>query len=393
MNKLREFDKQFVMDLFLESDSISTVNRLSVAVANVVHENNENMSLLTKILQKEIYFKPYERLSAQVESSPKRIKYFYERTVLNYTACEYEEVFKMKKTTVEAILQQIKKSYKSSNSVVPLDKKLHIFLWLLTTDSSYNEVGVLFNLHKSSVNYIINEIAELIAMQHFEVIRWPSAEEQHLTRIRVHSRLKLPNCIGFIDACRLKVSSNNKKSKAEVLLLQAVCDDSLLFTDIFIGDVGKTKKYKVFKDSPLSKDLKEYIQYENHILGDSEYKLKINLITPFSSEELLTSEEMRFNETHLKARGYIGRSFELLKERFRKLNHLDMNKIDTVTLLIQAACILHNLIIANEGVDSEIIKEEFVLCEDGVTIDDSIVTNAVEKRLFLCNYVNYIDSS
>lgn len=286
----------------------------------------------------------------------------------------------------------MKDHIQNSSSIVPLDKKVHIFLWLLTSDSSYNEIASLFGIHKSSVGYLFHEMASLIAELRYNFISWPSIEEQHVTRIKVNSRYKFPNCVGFIDACRFKIGLwRNKKDNTDdsTVLLQAVCDESFLFIDVHVGEIGNTKKSKVYKDSPLAKELKNFVSFENHILGDVEYKLRKNLVTPFSSEELLTSEEMKFNEVHWKAHSYIGHAFEMLKERFKKLNHMDVVKSDAVATLITAACVLHNFILLHEGCAQ--IKEEVVLCDDGVTIDTNIVKTALEKRQFLCNYVNYID--
>lgn len=274
---------------------------------------------------------------------------------------------------------------------ISLDKKVHVFLWLLVSDSSYNEIGKLFSLHKSSVSYIFQEIASHLSEQRYNFISWPSVEEQHITRIKVNSQFKFPNCVGFIDACRLKVGSKrNKKDKPDIVLLQAVCDESLIFIDIHVGEIGKTKKNRVFKESPLAHELKNFVEFENHILGDSEYKLKKNLITPFTCEELLTSEEMKFNEIHWKTRSYIGHAFELMKERFRKLNHIESVKPESINLLITVACILHNFILMHEGCSE--VKEEVVTCDDGVSINTNIVQTADEKRQFLCNYINYIDA-
>lgn len=279
-----------------------------------------------------------------------------------------------------------------SGSIVPLDKKVHVFLWLLTNASSCNEVGLLFNLHKSTVNVIFHEIASMLTEQRYHFISWPSMEEQHLTRLKVNSRFKFPNCVGFIDACRLKVSSiRNKRSKPDIVLLQAVCDESLMFMDIHVGEIGKTRKGKLFRESPLARELKNFVTFENHVLGDSQYKLRKNLISAFSTEELLTSEEMKFNEIHWKARSYIGHAFELLKERFRKLNHIDINRPETVKTLIYAACVLHNFILLHEGCSE--VKDEAVICDDGVIIDTNIVRTATEKRQFLCNYINYLEST
>lgn len=277
-------------------------------------------------------------------------------------------------------------------AVVPLEKKLLVFLWLLTNDASFQEVGLLFGLHKSTVSYIFYEIAELIMEQRYRYITWPTIEEQHLTRLKINSRFHFPNCVGIIDACRLRVGSKrNKKGKPDILLLQAVCDESLMFLDVYVGDIGRTKKTKVLKDSPLLKELSNFIEFDNHILGDSEYKLRVNLITPFTSEELLTDEEMKFNELHWKVRAYIGRAFELLRERFRKLNFIDINNPEAVSTVVTAACVLHNFILIHEG--SQDVKEEPITCYEGVVVDTNIVKTASEKRQFLCNFVNLIDGS
>uniref|UniRef100_A0A2A4JWQ4 DDE Tnp4 domain-containing protein n=1 Tax=Heliothis virescens TaxID=7102 RepID=A0A2A4JWQ4_HELVI len=385
---MNNFQKEFIMGMFLDDDNASTMERLVVAVANIVSENNENMNKFSTAFEKE-----YDYTSVRVENPgivpvTRRMKGFYEETVRNFTDEDYAVRFKMKRSTVQTLINFLKNYVKPGN--IPLDKKVHVFLWLMVSDCSYNEIGKLFGMHKSSVSNIFHEIATHLTEHRYRFISWPSVEEQHITRIKVNSRFKFPNCVGFIDACRFKVGSKrNKKDKPETILLQAVCDESLIFLDIHIGDIGKTRKHRVFKESALAHELKNFVEFENHILGDSEYRLRKNLITPFTSEELLTSEEMKFNEIHWKTRSYIGHAFELMKERFRKLNHIDIVKLESVHLLITVACILHNFILMHEGCSE--VKEEAVVCDDGVTINTSIVQTALEKRQFLCNYINYID--
>lgn len=257
------------------------------------------------------------------------------------------------------------------------------------SDLSFNDIGKLFGLHKSSVSHIFLELGTALSENRYNYISWPSVDEQHVSRVKVNNRFKFPNCVGFIDVCRLKVSLKGKKH--EIVLLQAVCDETLMFIDVHIGALGKTKKYKVFKESPLVHELQNFVEFENHILGDSEYKLKLNLITPFNSEEILTSEEMKFNEVHWKTRSYIERAFELLREKFRKLNHIDIFKSESMNILIYSACVLHNFILMHEGYAD--VKEEVVTCDDGITLTTEIVMTAEEKRQFLCNYINYIDST
>ncbi|XP_068626792.1 uncharacterized protein [Battus philenor] len=387
------FDKDFVMDFFLD-DSVSTVNKVVVAVANVINENNENISVFDEMLIKDqmrqiLLDTKLKRKNMRAEMS--LMKDYYENIVVNFTDEDYIEKLSMKKSTVQALISFIK-NLKPGCTVVPVDKKVHIFLWILTGDYSFSEVGALFGLHKSSVSYIFYEITSILFEQRYNFINWPTLEEQHVTRVKINSRYKFPNCVGVVDACRLKVGSKrNRKRDPELVLLQAVCDESLIFIDIHVGNLGDTRKSRVFRQSQLAQELKNFIDFENHILGDSNYRLRKNLITPFTSEELLTSEEMKFNEVHWKARSYIGRAFEMLRDRFKKLNHLDVSKEESVDAIIYAACILHNFIILHEGCSE--IKDETVISDDSITIDKEIVKTATEKRQFLCNYINFIDNS
>ncbi|XP_023943351.1 uncharacterized protein LOC112049619 [Bicyclus anynana] len=389
---MNNMDTEFVMELFLD-DNVSTLNRLIVATANVVNENVENIAYINDSLMKEQNETVASVTSRHLTTidSPLMIEHdFYEDTLKNFSQEDYYERFKMNKTTVEALINFLNVYVKPGSFIVELDKKVHVFLWLLTNDVSFKEIGELFGLHKSSVSYIFHEIATLIAEQRNQFINWPSLEEQHVTRIKVNSKYGFPNCIGFIDACRLKVGSRRKtRLKPEIILLQAVCDERLMFIDIHVGDIGITRKGKVFRESFLSEELKNLVDFDNHLLGDSDFKLRMNLITPFNCEEVVTSEEMRFNATLWKAHSYIHQAFDILRDRFRKLNLIDINKPAAVHTLICAACVLHNFVLIHEGSP---VKEEVVTTDEGVTIDTDVVVTAAEKRQFLCNYINYMQN-
>lgn len=389
VEKNHKIKQEFVMELFLDTESVSIVDRLAAATANVINENHQNLTKFNDLMKTE-YYQLSQMMVQDCHSGvpvAHRIKGFYEETIRKFGNNEYIERFKMKRSTVQALIAFLKPYLKPGN--VPLDIKVHVFLWFMVNDSSYSDIGRLFGLHKSSVSYIFHEIALLLTEEKERFISWPSVEKQQLISNNVNSRFRFPNCVGFIDACRLKVGSQrNKREKPDIVLLQAVCDDYLTFVDVHVGDIGKTKKSKLFKDSSLSNELKIKVDFQKHILGDSEYKLKKYLITPFTSEEVLTSEEMKFNEIHWKTRSYIAHAFELLKERFRKLNHIDVLKPESVNILIISACVLHNFVLLHEGCSE--VKEELITCDDGVTINSNVVKTAEEKRQFLCNYIEYM---
>ncbi|XP_041975085.1 protein ALP1-like [Aricia agestis] len=382
-----DFSTKFILEMFLD-DSISTVNRLIIATANVASENLENFQKYN-IYEHKYIPQPMRQKYDKNESNDKKFteKFEYYKYLRKYfTDYDYLQNFKMKMHTIQELIKYLKDFVKEDTSIVPFDKKVHIFLYAITSDLSFNKVSEKFGLHKSSVSYIFHEIAQLISEQRFHFINWPSLVKQHITRMKVNSRYGFPNCVGFIDACRFKVGSKRKRNpNSNIILLQAVCDESLMFTDIYVGEIGNSKKSKVFKESPLAKNLKKYVDMENHILGDSSYRLEDNLITPFSSVDSLSIEEIKFNETHWNSRKYIGLALQMLRDRFKKINHIDICKPQSVKTIIYAACVLHNFIMIHEGQSQ--LKEENNLNNYSITFDTNIVTTAAEKRQFMCNYM------
>ncbi|XP_013194202.2 uncharacterized protein LOC106137828 isoform X1 [Amyelois transitella] len=396
---MNSFDTQFVTELFLDSNSNTTISRLAVTIANVIYENNENVNTFNEVLTNE-FSNVLQSVGEHTEYHHSKNSYkcknsgFYEKVVKTLSDVDYISNFRMKRSTAKALLQYLQENVEADKTNMLLDKKLHIFIFILTSDLSFNDVAALFCLQKSSVRNIFYDIAAMLSGLTYYLINWPSPEEQHITRLKVLNRFQFPNCVGFIDSFRFKAGSRRtKKASLDTVLLQAVCDESLMFIDIHVGSMGKTKKYKVFKESKLSQELKNFVDFDSHILGDSEYKLKYNLMTPFTAEELLTSEEMKYNEVHWKTRSYIGHAFEMLKERFKKLSHLDLDSPQAVGTILRAACVLHNFILLHEG--APVIKEEPTICDNGadeiiLNIDTNIVKSSVEKRQFICNYINYM---
>lgn len=267
---------------------------------------------------------------------------------------------------------------------------MHVFLWILTSEYSFQEIGEIFDLHKSTVSYIFHEIATLLSKQRYQLINWPSLEEQHVTSVKVNSKYGFPNCVGFINTCAFKVGPKRKKDNSETILLQAVCNENLMFIDTHVGQIGNTCKNKLFRDSQLSQKLQNFVDINNHILGSKEYSLQMNLLTPFTTDEIFTEEENKFNYKHQEAHVYIEDAFRIFKRRFKKLNHIDTSKPEAISTIIIAACVLHNFILLHER---STIPEEPILINDLVTLDTNVVTTAADKRQFLSNYINFIQES
>ncbi|KMQ88466.1 nuclease harbi1 [Lasius niger] len=142
------------------------------------------------------------------------------------------------------------------------------------------------------------------------------------------------------------------------ITLQAVCDTDLVFTDCFVGFSGAVADIRVFRNSDLWRevlqDRQAYFPEEEYIIGDKAYPVLSWCIPPFINRGNLTRAQHIFNVALSEMRQVIERSFALLKGRFRRLKYLDMSRIDLISYVILACCVLHNIyIIGCEHEDNE----------------------------------------
>lgn len=92
---------ELVMELFLD-DNVSTMNRLIVATADVIHDNFENLKFINEALMKEEYLTEPSVSSRVSATLPVlRAQDYYESHVKNFTEEDYYERFRMSKTTAE----------------------------------------------------------------------------------------------------------------------------------------------------------------------------------------------------------------------------------------------------------------------------------------------------
>ncbi|KAJ8975166.1 hypothetical protein NQ317_011995 [Molorchus minor] len=147
------------------------------------------------------------------------------------------------------------------------------------------------------------------------------------------------------------------------IILQAVCDDKRIFTDVFIGMPGRVHDARVFRNSPLYNRLignppPHLLPPAQHLLGDAAYPLLPNLLKPLRDNGHLNEIQLRFNQILSAQRSVIERAFALLKGKWRRLKYIDMSLSEEIPNVILAACILHNFVLNREMVDSDDEDEE-----------------------------------
>lgn len=154
--------------------------------------------------------------------------------------------------------------------------------------------------------------------------------------------------------------TNRKLGKS--MILQAVCTEGKIFTNISVGFPGRIHDARVLVNSELYKQVTDngpsslfYDKY--HLLGDSAYPNREWLITPFKNYGNITRRKTKFNYLHAKTRVAIECAFGLLKGRWRRLLYLNKTKIENAPKVILTSCFLHNFCLVNNDTMSEILSD------------------------------------
>ncbi|XP_071057067.1 uncharacterized protein [Onthophagus taurus] len=228
----------------------------------------------------------------------------------------------MSKTTFEELSTQVFPHHKVQ-SYVAFDKKMLLTIWLLAKPESFLAVGERFGVSKSAAHFVFLEIISLILHLKDQYIRWPNRQEIAAIETRFKSRSGIPGIVGAIDGTHIIIKQpiNNpidyyNRKEQHSVILQAVCDDKCVLTDIFVGMPGRMHDARVFRNSPLFQKLRDHpplLLPHQHILGDAAYPLMTSLLKPYLDNGHLTRVQSTFNVRLNSQRSAIERAFSLLK--------------------------------------------------------------------------------
>ncbi|XP_052813891.1 putative nuclease HARBI1 [Mya arenaria] len=208
------------------------------------------------------------------------------------------------------------------------------------------------------------------------VIKWPNSEPRNAEIEHGFRSLKgFPGVIGAIDSSHIPIRTPKEHSESYInrkgfpsIILQAVCDSNLNFTDVYCGWPGSVHDARVLKNSPLfletETDQNKKFPGNTHLIGDSAYGLSSWLVVPFKDYGNLNEKSRRFNYIHSSTRMCIERAFGALKGRFRRLKYVDLLEIDKIVNMILRCCALHQLCLYNLEDVKEYLREGLELNEE-----------------------------
>ncbi|KAL5017911.1 hypothetical protein ScPMuIL_003633 [Solemya velum] len=331
--------------------------------------------------------------SVRRESDPVRIVQYVESIVPLYSELDFRSHFRMRRGTFQMLCECLGPIL--TERKLSLEKKLLSTMWLLANQESYRGIADRFGISKGTLHLTALSAYKAIASLRENLIKFPDRRDFPKIANGFSQRCGFPGVVGAVDGTHIPIPAPrtahrlayiNRKGFSS-MQLQVICDSNLMFLDIYTGWPGSVHDARVFKQSPISKALKEnYLPSEFHLIGDSAYPMSENLLIPFRDNGHLGIIEKKYNKCHSSTRVDVERAIGLLKCKFRRLKYLDMYLAEEVTDFIAACCVLHNFILKEEDVIDTVddTDTDNISSEDQV-VNEHLSTPAQAKRWEIAN--------
>ncbi|CAC5356321.1 unnamed protein product [Mytilus coruscus] len=245
-----------------------------------------------------------------------------------------------------------------------LKKTVLIALRYLGHSGNIRLISDIFNVSDSTVITCRDRVISALASIKDEYICWPlDAASQANVSQKFEEKKGFPGVIGAIDGTHIQINAPKEHGQSYVnrknyhsKILQSVCLPNMKFSHIYSGWPGSVHDSRVLKNSELWENGEVACQ-SNHIIGDGAYPIKKWLLTPYRDTGNLNAEQRRFNYVHSSTRSVIERAFGILKGRFKKLQFIEVKKIQTACDVITACCVLQNFCIMFWDTGEDFIDE------------------------------------
>ncbi|KAE8295650.1 hypothetical protein D5F01_LYC06585 [Larimichthys crocea] len=234
-----------------------------------------------------------------------------------------------------------------------------IYVYWLAHGLSYIVVARVFNVPKSTVHRVVHKVANYICRNLRQKPALPQAAELAAVGqgfAQLSGSPAFTNVVGAIDGSHIRIKPPARhridylKYKGFYSInMQAVCDSTGRFLDIFVGYPRSVHDTRVMKNSSLYK-VRRYPPPGYILLGDGGYPCldtPICLMTPYK-EPVTGPVQGRYNYRHAKGRSIIERAFGVMKTRWRCTLFKALEVKPTFAPQVIASCaFLHNVCLDN----------------------------------------------
>ena len=325
---------------------------------------------------------------------PRSSSWWEEIVMCTFTASDWLENFRMSHATFLYVCSEIRSSVEKSDTVmrnaIPVEQRVALTLWFLSTGTDYRTVAHLFGVSKSTVCLITKQVCTAIVQILLQkYVRFPSQNCLKDVVDGFQHKWGFPQCAGVVDGTHIPIVSPqaypadyfNRKGWHSIIM-QGTVNHLGVFVDVYIGWPGRVHDARVFANSTLyqrgqEKSLlphwTEHIGGEDVplvILGDPAYPLLPWLMKSFPDNGRLSRQQKLFNYRLSRARVVVEHAYGRLKGRWRcLLKRLDVS-VEDVPSVIATCCVLHNICEMHGDTFDESLLEG-VETDDGTSAADS----------------------
>lgn len=205
--------------------------------------------------------------------------------MLHHTLCKLCSPLTCIFVCLQKLVVTVGRHMRATNQIIrqgmPLYKGLLMTLWILATPDSFRSVAVKFGLEGGSVHNQYRTFIRVLRQLRSKFIRWPSDLEKARIARSFEDSFGYPGVIGCIDGTHVCMTAPLEDPQSYVnrhhdysLTVQAVCDDQLIFRDVYVGEPGAVGDRRTFERSSLSKKMLApggRHMGDFHLLGDGAY--------------------------------------------------------------------------------------------------------------------------
>ncbi|XP_035859383.1 protein ALP1-like [Sander lucioperca] len=283
---------------------------------------------------------------------------------------EWKAQFRVSRLTFDYLLDRIGPAIKRrrTNYRAPIEprRRLAITLWWLARSGEYRSIAGLFGVGIATVCVIVRQVTSAIVERLYRrVVSLPSGPRLDATMAAFRDRC-YPQCAGAIGSTHIPIAPPRDNPDHYVnrrgwhsVVLQAVVDHNICFTDVYAGWPGGTSSAAVLSSSDLYLKAEDRpdgylfprqksivcdgVEIPVHLIGDASFPLKPWLMKSYRPEQQLSAERRRFSSSLASARSVVHAAFTRLRGRWRCLLKKSDIDVSAMPRVVAACCVLHNI--------------------------------------------------
>ena len=178
----------------------------------------------------------------------------------------WHKEFRMSPSTFEYLISLVEQSLSKVDTAfrkaVPIEKRVAVALWRLSTGNSYRTISKVFGIGKSTVIKLFQEFVRELLMLSPEFIKFPKTALETCTAIKAFQESTdcvIPQALGAIDGTHIEILAPPSDSKVDyfsrkqkfTVNTQGVIGANLMFLDVATGYPGSIHNARMLRSSEL----------------------------------------------------------------------------------------------------------------------------------------------